>query len=66
MRRVEAGMGKTSGQILEVESTGLFNGCDIQAMMNNEKYKVDSDFWPKQLTSASHEMAKAKQLYISA
>lgn len=44
MRRAEAGIGKKSDQVLEVEPTGLFNGLNIQGKMNNEKYEVDSDF----------------------
>lgn len=52
MRRTEAGMRKVSSWVLEVESTGLFNGLDIQGNMNDEKCKVDSEFWPEHL---SHE-----------
>lgn len=55
MRRIEASMGKISGWVLGVESTRLFNRLDIKEKMNDEKYGVDSAFWPEQL---SHESGK--------
>lgn len=62
MRRADAGFGKTSGQVLQVEPTGLFNGLDIQGKVNDEKYEVDSDFWPEQLNDASYEDSKGQTI----
>lgn len=39
-------------------------GLDIQGKMNNEKYEVDSDFWPEQLNGTSYEDSKGQTILL--